>query len=217
MGMCEHCGRELAADATFCRFCGARQAETVTPATPELQARDAPPPRKAKSGRGVTALAVALAVAVVLGGGAVALVYNNNYRAVLAAFGLDAGKTESTEPASGTEPGAAALSSGRTEQTQAAPSTQPETTTGPPTTTLPPFIPSNAPPPGSGELYKVATLGSPLRIRTGPGTDYPVAGNIPNGSLITVELVMEKWAYVTYLGVTGWCSLDYLQPMQRGS
>ena len=35
-------------------------------------------------------------------------------------------------------------------------------------------------------------------------------GLIPNGSLVFIENTDNNWAYVTFNGLSGWCSCDYL-------
>jgi len=60
--------------------------------------------------------------------------------------------------------------------------------------------------------YKVATGTSTLHIRSGPSTDYAILGSIPNGTTVQISKTQQGWGYVTYGGVTGWSSMDYLQP-----
>lgn len=58
--------------------------------------------------------------------------------------------------------------------------------------------------------YKVTATS--LRIRSGAGTSYTTLGYIPNGAVVTVTTISGNWAKLTYNGITGWSSLDYLTP-----
>ena len=61
--------------------------------------------------------------------------------------------------------------------------------------------------------YKVVTQqGSPLRVRNGPGTEYEMTGTIPNGKVVFVVIVERNWGYVQYGNITGWCSMEFLEP-----
>ena len=61
--------------------------------------------------------------------------------------------------------------------------------------------------------YRVATGSSNLRIRSGPSIDYPIVSNIPNGTTVQVGQIEQGWGYVTYEDISGWSSMEYLQPV----
>ena len=46
---------------------------------------------------------------------------------------------------------------------------------------------------GSGGSSRVATRGSDLYVRSGPGTNYPVVGSLNNGSAVTVYATTNGW------------------------
>jgi len=58
-----------------------------------------------------------------------------------------------------------------------------------------------------------------LNLRTGPGTQYPVAGMMEYNvrSEITGCLADYSWCAVTVAGLTGWASAEYLVVDQNGS
>ena len=58
--------------------------------------------------------------------------------------------------------------------------------------------------------YKVSTSGYTLTIRTGHGTSYGVAGSIPDGATVTISKGNGSWAHVSYNGISGYCSMEYL-------
>ena len=58
--------------------------------------------------------------------------------------------------------------------------------------------------------YRVTTQRDDLNIRSGPGSSYEVIGRIPKDTQVNVSAVNGEWAYVTYNGVSGWCSAAYL-------
>ena len=62
--------------------------------------------------------------------------------------------------------------------------------------------------------YYVTTSGYTLTIRTGHGTSYEVAGNIPDGARVSVSKGNGSWAHVSYNGINGYCSMEYLTKMQ---
>ena len=83
-------------------------------------------------------------------------------------------------------------------------------------------IPAGAEPPA---YYRAAVQrGTSLRIRGGPGLDYPQLGNIPAGGVVQVSEQRNGWGRVTYAmrvpsdatrlslrEVTGWASMEFLQ------
>ena len=46
-----------------------------------------------------------------------------------------------------------------------------------------------------------------------PSTDGEQLGSIPKGTVVTVAEVQNGWGKVTYNGVTGWASMQYLAPV----
>lgn len=58
--------------------------------------------------------------------------------------------------------------------------------------------------------YKV-TAKTALRIRSGKGTSYKILGTIPTGKTVTVTDISSGWGKVTYNGITGYCSMNYLK------
>lgn len=69
--------------------------------------------------------------------------------------------------------------------------------------------PAPAPAP-SGELYKVKTNGSNLRLRVAPNLKAVVIASMPNGSKITVSGTSGSWSRVTYNGRTGWAATKWI-------
>ena len=49
-----------------------------------------------------------------------------------------------------------------------------------------------------------------LNMRSGAGTGNSVVQTVPKGRSVTVTSVTGNWAYVTYNGYSGYCSLNYL-------
>lgn len=56
----------------------------------------------------------------------------------------------------------------------------------------------------------VATETSPLRLRATPSLDSEILESMPKGSEVIVMRMEGDWAYVDYQGMSGWCSLQYL-------
>ncbi len=81
-------------------------------------------------------------------------------------------------------------------------------TTAPATSAAPTTSPTEGLTPGN---YVVNTSGDNLNIRKGQGTSYDKIGSIPNGTAITAYTNGGAWAYVTYNGVSGWVSTQYLK------
>jgi hypothetical protein len=74
--------------------------------------------------------------------------------------------------------------------------------------------PTPAPTP-SGELYKVKTNGSNLRLRVAPNLKAVVIASMPNSkpgkpTLVTVTGTSGSWSRVTYNGRTGWAATKWL-------
>ncbi len=59
-------------------------------------------------------------------------------------------------------------------------------------------------------IEKVVIADSGLRIRNKPSEDGEKISLIPNGTLVLIENIVNNWAYITYDGLSGWCSCDYL-------
>lgn len=57
----------------------------------------------------------------------------------------------------------------------------------------------------------VATNGSRLNVRKGPGTNTAVLGSLPNGSKVSVISTTGNWAYVTAGKLTGYMSMTWLK------
>ncbi len=64
-----------------------------------------------------------------------------------------------------------------------------------------------------GELgyCAVDTEGDNLNIRAGAGTQFDILGSIPDGTVVAIEGVTDGWLKVTYKGVTGYISTDYVK------
>jgi uncharacterized protein YgiM (DUF1202 family) len=85
------------------------------------------------------------------------------------------------------------------EESAPAPAPQPQPTPAP--------TPAPAP---SGELYKVKTNGSNLRLRVAPNTNAAVLASMPNGSKVIVNGKSGSWSHTTYNGKTGWAFSKWL-------
>ena len=59
--------------------------------------------------------------------------------------------------------------------------------------------------------YICTTSSSPLTIRSGHGTSYSAIGSIPSGATVYVSKADGTWAHVTYNGISGYASMEYLQ------
>ena len=69
----------------------------------------------------------------------------------------------------------------------------------------------NDEPMGQNSVQRVVTADGGLRIRKQPNVDYgEKIGLIPKGTIVTVQRFENDWAYVTYEGVSGWCSSEFL-------
>lgn len=61
-------------------------------------------------------------------------------------------------------------------------------------------------------IGKYKTTASLLRVRSGPGTDYPtVTDSLPSGTVVNVTEISGMWGKVTVNGKTGWISLVYAE------
>ena len=59
--------------------------------------------------------------------------------------------------------------------------------------------------------YICTTQNYPLTIRSGHGTSYSAIGEIPIGATVYVSKANGSWAHVSYNGVEGLASMEYLQ------
>ena len=59
--------------------------------------------------------------------------------------------------------------------------------------------------------YLVTTNSSPLTIRAGHGTVFAKIGEIPKGDTCYVSKADGTWAHVSYNGINGYASMQYLQ------
>lgn len=76
-------------------------------------------------------------------------------------------------------------------------------TTIPPTSTTPPAT-------GYYATVYVATNTSPVRMRSGAGTNYAVLANVPQGVKVLVISESNGWCYINYNGTTGYMMKQYL-------
>lgn len=89
----------------------------------------------------------------------------------------------------------------------------PVPTTPPEVTPEPTLSPSPTPEPTQSVSYigqAVCTAKESVNIREGAGTDSAVVGKLPAGGMADVISYEGGWANVSYGGVTGYVSLDYL-------
>src|SRR4051794_35215416 len=56
-----------------------------------------------------------------------------------------------------------------------------------------------------------AVVESPLNLRAGPGTQYPVVGSIPGGAPVDVAGCTGSWCQVQFGGESGFASSSYLR------
>ena len=108
-----------------------------------------------------------------------------------------------TEPPTTTPP--------TTEPPTTVPPTTVPPTTVPPTTVPPTTVPPTTNPPYASWVGKVwVDVGSSLRVRTGPGTSYPIVRALHRGDLITIleETTVNgvKWGRID----RGWISLEFV-------
>lgn len=59
--------------------------------------------------------------------------------------------------------------------------------------------------------YIVNTNSANLMLRSGPGSNYSIKARMPKGSNVYVNSVNGSWAYVTYNGIKGYASMQYLK------
>lgn len=64
------------------------------------------------------------------------------------------------------------------------------------------FVPS--------DTYIVSTDGDALNIRSSPSLEGNIVGEIPKGTHISLIRTEGDWGFLTYNGMTGWVSMQYL-------
>ena len=57
----------------------------------------------------------------------------------------------------------------------------------------------------------ICTANGNLYIRSGHGSGYGKVGSIPHGATVSVSKANGSWAHVSYNGINGYASMDYLQ------
>lgn len=67
----------------------------------------------------------------------------------------------------------------------------------------------------AGEYVTNTGSGYTLNVRSGHGTSYAVVGSIPNGTTVSVTKSDGKWAHITYNGINGYVSMDYLEKVEN--
>ncbi|MBQ8208651.1 MAG: peptidoglycan DD-metalloendopeptidase family protein [Clostridia bacterium] len=61
------------------------------------------------------------------------------------------------------------------------------------------------------DTYVCTTTTYPLTIRSGHSTSYGSLGTIPSGAEVTVSKANGSWAHITYNGISGLASMEYLE------
>ena len=61
--------------------------------------------------------------------------------------------------------------------------------------------------------YRTTTGDYTLNIRGGHGTTYSVIGSIPGGAVVNVTKSDGEWAHITYDGISGYVSMEYLEKL----
>ena len=56
----------------------------------------------------------------------------------------------------------------------------------------------------------VDTDGSTLNVRSGPGTSYSKVTSLSSGTVVSIVGIDNGWYKITYNGVTGYVSSDYM-------
>ena len=67
----------------------------------------------------------------------------------------------------------------------------------------------------AGEYVTNTGSGYTLNVRSGHGTSFSVVGSIPNGTTVSVTKTDGKWAHITYNGINGYVSMDYLEKVEN--
>lgn len=66
----------------------------------------------------------------------------------------------------------------------------------------------------AGEYITNPGSGYTLNIRSGHGTSYPIVSTIAHGIKVNITKSNGKWAHITYNGVSGYVSMDYLEKVE---
>ena len=70
--------------------------------------------------------------------------------------------------------------------------------------------------PTVGGMYRCTTASKPLNIRDGHSTEATKVGEIPSGAMVHVTAASSDWAHVSYNGVSGYASMQYLERIGTG-
>ena len=63
----------------------------------------------------------------------------------------------------------------------------------------------------AGEIRIVVTQsGKGVYMRSEPRSDASVVSGIPDNQTVTIQKTVDNWAYVSFDGCEGWCSMTYL-------
>lgn len=62
--------------------------------------------------------------------------------------------------------------------------------------------------------YK-CTASPSVRIRSGRGTNYKQVGSLPNGKQTQISDIADNWGKITYNGITGYVSMQYMSPVNN--
>lgn len=63
----------------------------------------------------------------------------------------------------------------------------------------------------AGEIRIVVTQsGKGVYMRSEPRSDADVVAGIPDNQTVTIQKTVDNWAYVSFGGYEGWCSMTYL-------
>lgn len=65
--------------------------------------------------------------------------------------------------------------------------------------------------------YTTSNVSTKLNIRSGHSSSYGLNGSIPAGATFKVTKANGSWAHVTYNGVSGYVSMDYIKKVDSGS
>lgn len=63
-------------------------------------------------------------------------------------------------------------------------------------------------------VYTTKGVTDNLRIRSGHGTEYSTIGRIPANAIFNVTKGNGSWAHVTYNGISGYASMEYIQRIE---
>ncbi|MBQ9030651.1 MAG: SH3 domain-containing protein [Parasporobacterium sp.] len=63
----------------------------------------------------------------------------------------------------------------------------------------------------TGETGVVSADGDGLLLREGPDSSYDYLTIVPDGTELTIQEEQDGWGYVSFDGLEGWVSLDYVE------